>query len=114
MKKMFLKANGKILMVGLFGLLGLCGCERVRETLGMNQSAPDEFSEHPFSGDLAIPPSFDLLPKPKSDGKETPPFVASCPVQDFSLSEKPQTPAQSALLKKLHQEDDSQDRQKAL
>jgi hypothetical protein len=40
--------------------------------------------------DLAIPPSFDRIPKSECDGTESDPFLACCPVKPLA-SPEPQT-----------------------
>lgn len=76
---MFLKLYLKLTLIIFCVLWSISGCGRNRETLDMNHSAPDEFSETPLGRDLAIPPSFDRIPKPESDGTESDPFSACCP-----------------------------------
>lgn len=46
-------------------LLLLPSCTSVRETLGLERSAPDEFAVTPSQVDLEMPPDFYKLPEPR-------------------------------------------------
>lgn len=54
-------ARSSVVLTAIAGLLGLTGCEGIKEQLGLNKKAPDEFTVI-TKAPLVMPPDFTLRP----------------------------------------------------
>jgi len=54
-------ARSSVVLTSIVGLLGMTGCEGIKEQLGLNKKAPDEFTVI-TKAPLVMPPDFTLRP----------------------------------------------------
>ena len=54
----------RVKILGLLSLV-LCGCSDIKQSIGIEKVAPDEFTVNPYEQQLEIPPEFNELPKDK-------------------------------------------------
>jgi hypothetical protein len=60
------KYQTRIKILGLLPLI-LCGCSDLKQSIGIEKVAPDEFTVNPYEQQLEVPPDFGELPK---DGRK--------------------------------------------